>query len=60
MVPHSEGGEGHGQLSVQGREEAHQEADAAEERRELGIPASGGGTGGSGARGDREANNTEA
>ena len=36
------------------------ETAAAEERMELGLPASGGGTGGSGARGDTEVNNTEA
>ena len=60
MAPHSEDEEGPGQLSAQGREEAHWEAAAAEERRELKLPASGGGTGGSGARGDTEVDNTEA
>ena len=52
MSPHSEDGEGPGQLSVQGCKEAHREADAVEEVWELVLPASGGGTGGSGARGD--------
>ena len=60
MGPHSEDGEGPGQPSVQGREGDHREASAAEERRDLVLPASGGGTGGSGARGDTEVNNTEA
>ena len=38
----------------------HWEADAAEEIRDLGLPASGGGTRRSGTRGDMEVNNTEA
>ena len=54
MAPHSDDGEGPGQLSVQGREEARKEADAAEDRRELVLSDSGGNTGGSGARGDTE------
>ena len=60
MGPHSDDGEGPGQLSVQGREEARKEADAAEDRRELVLSGSGGNTGGSGARGDTEVDNMEA
>ena len=60
MSPHSEDGKGPGQLSFQGREEAHWEAAAAEDGWDLGVPASGGGTEGSGAGGDTEVDNTEA
>ena len=60
MGPHSEDVEGPGQLSVQGCEEAHWEAAAAEEIRELGLPASGGGTERSDTGGDTEFHNTEA
>ena len=60
MGPHSEDVEGPVQLSVQGREESHRETDAAEERQKTGLTASGGGTGGSGARGDTEVDNKEA
>ena len=59
MGPHSEDGEVPGQISVQGREEAHWEASAVEYGWELGLPASGGGTGVSGARGDTEVGNKE-
>ena len=54
MGPHSEDGEGPGKISVQGREEDHQEEAVAEDEWELGLTASGGGTRGSGARGDTE------
>ena len=60
MGTHSEDGEGPGHISVQGREGGHWESSVAEERREMGLPACDGGTGGSGARGDTEVNNTEA
>ena len=58
MCPHSEYGEDPGNISVQGREEARRESAAAEDGWELGLPASGIGTGGSGARGDTKVNNT--
>ena len=57
MGPHPEDGEGPGQILVQCCEEAHQEAAAAEDVWELGLTASVGGTGGSGARGDTEVGN---
>ena len=60
MGLHSTDGEGSERLSVQVCEEAHWEAAAAEEIRELGLPASGGDTGGRGARGYTEINKTEA
>ena len=60
MVPHSEDGEGPGHISVQVRDEDHWEAAPAQERQELGVPASGGSTGGSRAIGGTEVNNTEA
>ena len=47
-------------ISVQGCEEAHREAAAAEDGWDMGLPAPDGGTGGSGAREDMEFNNTEA
>ena len=47
-------------LSIQVREEAHREAAAETYGWELGLPASGGGTGGIGARGDKEVGNKEA
>ena len=52
--PHSKDGAGPGQFSTQGRKEDHWEAGAAAYGWELGIPASGGGTGGSGFPGDKE------
>ena len=54
MGTRPEDGKGSGQLSIQGREEAYCEAAAAEDVWELVLPASGGGTGGSGARGRRQ------
>ena len=60
MGPHSEDGEGPGQLSVQGRKEDDWEAAAAKERREMVLPASGGVTEGSGDGGDTEVHNMEA
>ena len=60
MGPHSEDGEGPGQISVQGREEDHWEVAAAKERREMGLPASGGVTEESGNGGDTEVHNMEA
>ena len=52
MGPHTEDGEGSGHISVQCSEEAHREAAAEEDIRELVVPASSGGTVGSGPRGD--------
>ena len=60
MGPHPEDGEGSGQFSIQDCTEYHREAAAATEKWELGVPASGGGTGGSRARGDNEVGNKEA
>ena len=60
MGPNPEDGEGPGQLSIQGREEAHREAATAADGWELGLPASGEGTGGSGSRGYKEVGNKEA
>ena len=60
MGPCSEDGEGPGKISVQVCEEDHREASVVEYGWELGLPASGVGTGGSGDRGDMEADNTEA
>ena len=60
MGPHPEDGEVPGQLSVQGCKEAHREAAAADDGWDMGLPASGGGTGGSGDRGDTEVGNEEA
>ena len=60
METHIEDGEGPMQLLIQGREEDHWEAAAETDGRELGLPASGGGTGGSRARGDDEVGNKEA
>ena len=57
VVPHSEDGEGPGQLSAQGSKEDHWEATAAKERREMGLPTSGGGTEGSGNGGDTDIHN---
>ena len=59
MDPNPEDGEGPVQLSIQGREEAHLEAAAAKDGWELGLPASGVGTGGSGDRRDKEVGNKE-
>ena len=52
--------EGPGKISLQGREEAHWEASAAEYGWDMGLLASGGGTGGSGDRGYTEVGNKEA
>ena len=60
MGPHPEDGAGPGQFSTQGREEDHWEAAAETVGWELGIPASGGGTGGSGFQGDTEVVHKEA
>ena len=46
--PHPEDGAGPGKFPTQGREEDHREIAAATGGWDLGIPASGGGTGGSG------------
>ena len=58
--PCPEDGEGHGHISIQGHEEAHQESAAEEDGWGMGLPASVGGTGGSGDRGDKEVDNKEA
>ena len=58
--PHPKDGAGPGQFPIQVREEDQQETAVAMSRWELGIPASGGGTGGSGFRGDKEVGHKEA
>ena len=60
MGPHQEDEEDPGKFSIQGCKEDHREASAARDGWEMGLPASGGGTGGSGARGDKEAGTKEA
>ena len=54
MVPYPEDGAGPGKFPTQGREEDHREAVADKDGWELGIPASGGGTGGAGLEGIRK------
>ena len=54
-----EDGAGPGQFPTQGREHYHWEAAAETGGWELGITASGGGTGGSGFRGDKEVGHKE-
>ena len=60
MGPHLEYGEGPAHFSIQGHEEAHREAASAMDGWELVLSASGGGTGGCGAKGDKEVGNKEA
>ena len=60
MGPHPKDGAGPGQFSTQGRAEDHWEATAETGGRYLGVPASGGGNGGSGFRGDQKVGHTEA
>ena len=60
MGPHPEYGAGPGQFPTQGREEDHQETAAATGGWELGIPASGGGTGGNEFQGNKEVGHKEA
>ena len=59
MGTHPEDGKRPGQFSIQGFEEAHREAAAVTDVLELVLTASGGGTGGSGNRCDKEVNNKE-
>ena len=60
MGPHPEYGAGPRKFSIQGRKEDHREVAAATDGWDLGLPASGGGTGGIGARGDKEVGHKEA
>ena len=60
MGPHSEDGAGPVQFPKQGRTEDHWEATTETGIQELRVPASGGGNGGSGFRGDQKVGHTEA
>ena len=53
MVSYPEDGEGPGHFSILGCKETHQELAAATDGWKVVLPASDGGTGGSGARGEK-------